>query len=80
MSGDKLIDHPHILAREMVITVEDKELGPVRMQGIVPKLSRTPGHVECAGQPVGAANDAVYGDLLQMSADEIAALKGKRVI
>jgi len=80
MSGDKLIDHPHILAREMVITVEDKELGPVRMQGIVPKLSRTPGHVECAGQPMGAANDAVYGDLLQMSADEIAALKGKRVI
>ena len=80
MSGDKLIDHPHILAREMVITVKDKELGPVRMQGIVPKLSRTPGHVECAGQPMGAANDAVYGDLLQMSADEIAALKGKRVI
>ena len=80
MSGERLIDHPHIRAREMVITVEDEELGPVRMQGIVPKLSRTPGRVDHAGLALGAANDDVYGGLLNLSAEEIAALRDKRVI
>jgi formyl-CoA transferase len=64
----------------MVITVEDDELGPIRMQGIVPKLSETPGHVRHAGQPLGASNERVYGDLLGLSADDLAELAREEVI
>jgi crotonobetainyl-CoA:carnitine CoA-transferase CaiB-like acyl-CoA transferase len=80
MNGADLIKDPHVLAREMVITVQDEELGPIRMQGIVPKLSATPGKVEHAGQRLGASNDLVYGQLLGMSRAEIDALQAKGVI
>ncbi len=80
MSGEDLMNDPHLLARDMVITVEDEELGPVRMQGIVPKLSATPGHVDHAGQKIGASNERVLGGLLGMNSRQIADLKAKGVI
>jgi crotonobetainyl-CoA:carnitine CoA-transferase CaiB-like acyl-CoA transferase len=76
MSAADLVRDPHVLAREMIITVDDDELGPIRMQGVVPKLSETPGHIRHAGQPLGASNESVYGELgltpddLQRLADE----------
>jgi formyl-CoA transferase len=80
MSGADLIRDPHLLARDMVITVPDDELGPVKMQGIVPKLSATPGQVDHTGQKMGASNDLIYGGLLGMNAKKIAALKARGVI
>jgi crotonobetainyl-CoA:carnitine CoA-transferase CaiB-like acyl-CoA transferase len=79
-SAADLIDDPHILAREMVVTVEDKELGPLRMQGIVPKLSRTPGAVRHAGQLLGESNALVYGELLGITQAQIDDLQARGVI
>jgi formyl-CoA transferase len=80
MSGADLIKDPHVLARDMVITMPDDELGPVKMQGIVPKLSATPGKVNHTGQKLGASNALIYGKLLGMKPKEIQALKDKGVI
>ena len=80
MNAADLVNDPHVAAREMVISVPDPELGMVRMQGVVPKLSRTPGKVRHAGQPLGASNEHVYGQLLGLSAQEIAALQAEQVI
>ena len=80
MSGADLIKDPHLLARDMVITVPDEELGPVKMQGIVPKLSVTPGRVDHTGQAMGASNELIYGGLLGMSKAEMARLHAKGVI
>ena len=80
MSGADLIKDPHLLARDMVITVPDDELGPVKMQGIVPKLSATPGKVDHAGQKMGASNERILGGLLGMGKAEIAALRARGVI
>jgi len=80
MSGADLMKDPHLLAREMVITVQDDELGPIKMQGIVPKMTDTPGKVEHAGQKMGASNDFVLAGILGMSAKQIAALRDKGVI
>jgi crotonobetainyl-CoA:carnitine CoA-transferase CaiB-like acyl-CoA transferase len=80
MSGADLIKDPHLLARDMVITVPDDELGPVKMQGIVPKLSATPGKVDHAGQRMGASNDLILGGLLGMSKADIKSLRAKGVI
>ncbi len=80
MSGSDLMRDPHVLARDMVITVDDAELGPIRMQGVVPKLSATPGHVDHAGLPMGACNDEIYGGLLGLDADERVRLKQAGVI
>ncbi len=38
---DQIITDPQYLARETVISVDDPDLGPVRMQNVVPGLTAT---------------------------------------
>lgn len=70
---------PQFAAREAIVSVPDSELGAVRMQGVVPRFSETPGQVRHAGPAIGQHNDEVYGGL-GLSAAEIAALKARKVI
>ncbi len=79
-SAAELINDPHLLARERVISVEDSQLGTVRMQGVVPKLSRTPGEVRHAGQALGASNARVHGELLGMSEADIERARAQGII
>lgn len=79
-SAADLINDPHVLARDMVITLEDEELGPVRMPGVLPKLSRTPGEIRHTGQRLGQSNSEVFSDLLGLSKNDIAVLEQKGVI
>ncbi|MDN3356413.1 CoA transferase [Actinomadura sp. DC4] len=44
---------PQFAALESIITVEDDELGPLRMQNVLFRLSRTPGEITGAGPPLG---------------------------
>ena len=77
---DELFEEEQIHANGMLVSVEDAELGTLRMQGVTPGLSRTPGAVSNAGNAVGDANDAVYRDMLGLSDKEMMALKDKGVI
>jgi formyl-CoA transferase len=79
-SGADIIDHPHILARDMVVTVEDDDLGPIRMPGVVPKLVRTPGSVRSSGQEPGASTDRVLAELLGLDADTLATRHDQGVV
>ena len=49
---------PHVQARGALIEVDG-----VTMQGLVAKLSRTPGEVRHAGRPLGADTDEVLAEL-----------------
>jgi len=71
---------PQVKAREAIIAVEDDELGTVRMQSVVPRLSATPGHVHSAGPPLGRDNDEIYRGLLGLSDEEIRGLAEADVI
>ncbi|HEV7688740.1 MAG TPA: CoA transferase [Acidimicrobiia bacterium] len=55
---------PHYWAREAIIEVEDDELGPVRMQGVVPKFSRTPGAVRHTGPRIDQDRESILADWL----------------
>lgn len=60
----QIFDDPQYQAREDIITVEDDELGPVRMSNAFPFLSDTPGRVDFAGPPIGHHNqDILCGEL-----------------
>jgi crotonobetainyl-CoA:carnitine CoA-transferase CaiB-like acyl-CoA transferase len=54
---------PQYLARESVTTVEDEDLGPVKMQNVFPKLSRTPGRVRFAGARVDQHREEILREL-----------------
>jgi crotonobetainyl-CoA:carnitine CoA-transferase CaiB-like acyl-CoA transferase len=77
--ADIFVD-PHVAARGDVVTVEDPEIGPVRMQGVYPRFSRTPGAVRMGAPKLGQHNDEVYRGLLGCSSDEVAALARDGVI
>lgn len=48
-AADMLTD-PHYTARDAVVTVDSERYGEVPMQGVFPKLSKTPGRVRHAGK------------------------------
>jgi crotonobetainyl-CoA:carnitine CoA-transferase CaiB-like acyl-CoA transferase len=58
-----------------VTTVDDDDLGPLRMQNVWFRLDRTPGRIRFAGRRLGQDTDAVLADRLGYSAEEIAALR-----
>jgi crotonobetainyl-CoA:carnitine CoA-transferase CaiB-like acyl-CoA transferase len=66
-------------ARAAIVSVPDSELGMVRMQGVVPRFSDTPGRVRRAGPALGEHNDQVFGDV-GLSPAQIASLRERKVI
>src|SRR5262249_30666678 len=75
-----IFDDPHVRARGDVVAVDDPVIGPVRMQGVYPRFSRTPGEIPGGAPRLGAHNDEVYGGLLGLSAEERAVLARDGVI
>jgi len=68
----EMLDDPHFQAREAIIEVETERFGALKMQGAFPKMSMTPGGVRSpAPSRVGQHNQAIYGDLLGLGADEL---------
>ncbi len=70
-----IFEDPQFAARENLVTLEEPDLGPVTVPGVMPKLSRTPGQLKSLGPAFGGANDKIYGGLLGLTPDEIARLK-----
>ena len=56
------------------MTVPDPELGPLRMQNLMFRLSGSPGEIRWPGRRHGADTDAVLGEL-GLGAADIAALR-----
>ncbi|MFJ8000732.1 CaiB/BaiF CoA transferase family protein [Streptomyces sp. NPDC096310] len=67
---------PQYRALDSVTEVQDPELGPLRMQNVLFRLSETPGAIRWAGRPHGADTDAVLAEL-GLSAGEIAGLRAE---
>ncbi|WP_261800918.1 CaiB/BaiF CoA transferase family protein [Streptomyces sp. PBH53] len=72
---DVLAD-PQYQALDTVTTVDDPDLGPLRMQNVLFRLSATPGAIRWAGRPHGADTEAVLTEL-GLAPAEIAALRAE---
>jgi len=69
----------HYLARDMIRQVRLKDGTPLKVPGVVPKLSATPGDIDWSGPELGEHTAAVLA-AQGYSASEIAGLKERRVI
>ncbi len=76
----QLLADPQVRARDSVTTVDDEDLGPLRMQNVWFGLDRTPGRIRFAGRRLGQDTDTVLAERLGYSADEIAALRAAGVV
>lgn len=71
---------PQFEALDTITTVHDDELGPVRMQNVLFRMSRTPGSIRWTGRRKGADNTAILGGRLGVNADKLAELATKGVV
>jgi crotonobetainyl-CoA:carnitine CoA-transferase CaiB-like acyl-CoA transferase len=71
---------PQYVALDTITTVEDPDLGPVRMQNVLYRLSDTPGRIRWTGRPHGADTREVLSELLGLSDDEIAGLAADGIV
>ncbi|MEU9352953.1 CoA transferase [Streptomyces griseoloalbus] len=67
---------PQYQALNTITTVDDPELGPLRMQNVLFRLSGTPGAIRWAGRPHGADTEEVLTELGLAPAD-LAALRAE---
>jgi len=62
-SVEDIVHDPHYLAREMILQTELPDGTQIKMPGISPKLSETPGEVRWPGPKLGEHTDAILRDL-----------------
>jgi crotonobetainyl-CoA:carnitine CoA-transferase CaiB-like acyl-CoA transferase len=74
-----IMEDPQYRALDSIITVEDPELGPIKMQNTLFRLSETPGSVKWSGPTIGEHNEEVYGRL-GLDKQELDELSGKGIL
>ncbi|PBC35688.1 CoA transferase [Rhodococcus sp. ACS1] len=75
-----ILDDPTFRERGNVVEVDDADLGTVKMQGVIPRMTNHPGAVRHTAPALGADNKAVFGDYLGRGSDEIERLSAAGVI
>ncbi|HYM90075.1 MAG TPA: CoA transferase [bacterium] len=76
----RILADPQYAAREDVIAVRDPDLGEIKMVGVVPKFSETPGAVTHPGPRLGEHNHEVYGGWLGLDDAALARLAEDGVV
>jgi crotonobetainyl-CoA:carnitine CoA-transferase CaiB-like acyl-CoA transferase len=60
---EDIMQDPQYQALDSIIAVDDPELGPIKMQNVLFRLSDTPGEVKWSGPRLGEHNEEVYREL-----------------
>lgn len=76
---DEVFSDPQVIERQMVIDMEDPELGSYKQLGIPIKLSDTPGTIRSRAPALGEHNEEVLAEV-GYSREDILKLKQNRVI
>ncbi|WP_431886434.1 CaiB/BaiF CoA transferase family protein [Micromonospora wenchangensis] len=77
---DELLADPQVRALDMITQVPDPDLGHIRMQNVLFRMSDTPGEIRFTGRGVGADTDEVLGDELGIGAERLAELRDRGVL
>jgi len=75
-----LVADEQLTHREVFVSVDDEQLGPMTVQAPVPRFSSASGTVERLGPDLGQHNAEVYGELLGLTPNEIDDLRARGVL
>lgn len=76
----ELMADPHVRETEAIVEVDDADLGRLRMQNVLFRMSTTPGAIRWTGRRLGEDTDAVLGDELGLSAEDLADLRERGIV
>ena len=69
----EIFEDPQYKARENLLHIHDERVGDLVLPAPIPRLSETPPIFRHAGRALGADNEEVFGRILGLTADEVAA-------
>lgn len=76
-----MIDDPHYVARKALIDLPSESHGPVKMQNVFPKMSKTQGEVRWAGpEKLGSHTEEVLTELLGLTPKQIQKLRDSQIV
>jgi crotonobetainyl-CoA:carnitine CoA-transferase CaiB-like acyl-CoA transferase len=78
--AEQLLADEHLAARGTFVPVDDPDLGTMTVQAPVAILTETPGRIDHLGRHLSADSEAVFGELLGVDPDRLAALRAAGVI
>ncbi len=73
-----IVQDPHYLARQMIEQVQTS-VGPLKVPGVLPKLSRTPGRIGTGGPQLGEHSEDILAGL-GLSEEQVAGLRERGII
>jgi CoA:oxalate CoA-transferase len=77
---DAAFAEPPVAARQMIVEYDHPEVGKVRLPGNPIKMSGMEGTISNPAPRIGEHTDAVLGELLKLTAEQIAALRARGAI
>ena len=77
---EQVMHDPQFAFLKTFVTLQDEDLGPMRMQNVMFRMSETPGHVRHTGRSIGQDNGEILSELLHMSQERVSELKESGVI
>lgn len=79
-SMQDIFNDPQYAARNDILELPCPEFGTIKMPGVFPVLSETPGQVKWTGPTLGSSNEEIYMGRLGISEQELTHLHEKGVI
>jgi crotonobetainyl-CoA:carnitine CoA-transferase CaiB-like acyl-CoA transferase len=76
----QIMEDPQYAALGSIVSMQDPDLGTLRMQNVMFRMSETPGEIRWAGRGLGQDNAAVFGDEFGLSEQELDVLREKGVM
>jgi crotonobetainyl-CoA:carnitine CoA-transferase CaiB-like acyl-CoA transferase len=76
---EQLLQDPQVLFRDTITTVDDEDLGQIKMQNLMARLTGTPGSIRFPGRRLGQDNEALYQELLGIGPEELEKLRAEGV-
>lgn len=78
--ADDIVADEHFQFRNMIVDVPDDDLGPIRMQGVVPNFPKRRHVVRRAGAATGIDNVAVFEELLGLDEARVQQLHDEGIV
>lgn len=79
-SIEDIFNDPHYQDRNNIVELDHPLFGTIKMPGITPVFSETPGEIKWIGPEIGQHNEEIIKGLIGLSDDEYLALLDKKII
>lgn len=76
----ELLEDPQVHAMQLIAEVQDEDLGPLRMQNVMWRMSKTPGSIRSTGRSLGADTDRVLLEDIGLTPEQVQGLRERGIV